>query len=59
MNIKEKDKPVIYVDIDDTICTQDGHNYEEAKPDPGHLSHHLGRRLRRQRERPQPRDAPE
>ena len=32
MDIKEKDKPVIYVDIDDTICTQDGHNYKEAKP---------------------------
>ncbi len=32
MNTEKKKKPVIYVDIDNTICTQDGQNYENAKP---------------------------
>ena len=32
MSTEKKKKPVIYVDIDNTICTQDGQNYENAKP---------------------------
>jgi len=32
MNIEKKKKQVIYVDIDNTICTQDGQNYENAQP---------------------------
>lgn len=32
MNTEENKKLIIYVDIDNTICTQDGQNYENAKP---------------------------
>ena len=32
MNTEKQEKPVIYVDIDNTICTQHGQHYENAKP---------------------------